>query len=163
MRWLRTVVFGATFICLVLNAVDAFAKKKEVYRSQPIPRSQIQIDPNVLEEHRKRFGQSAVGNRYLNKSKANSAPQIVETPVEKSAVDSLLELPVVPQVVGDYRYTPKYRWGKQKTLGELLRTNKSKIGPRKETSSEAQQQESAFKEAYQKVYGSGSKTELQPK
>jgi hypothetical protein len=166
MQILRILVFGTTFIYLSLVLADwVFAKPRDIHRAKPIPQSQVQIDPNVLQEHQKRFGQSAIGNRYLNRTRSNVAPlpQIVNTPVTQPTEDSLFELPVLPQTVGDYPYKPRYPWGRQRTLGELLRAdNKSKTGPQKELDLEAQE-ERAFKEAYKKVYGPGTKTQLEPK
>ncbi len=129
MQILRTIVFGTTFIYLLLGLVDwVSAKPKEVYRSKPIPQSQIQIDPSVLQEHQKRFGTTssvvAPPSRTKRPQKTNPQPQgpkIVETGVgPMTPVDQIMEKPVLPTRVGDYPYQYKYTWGKQKTLKEML-------------------------------------------
>jgi len=109
---------------LLICAPSVFAKKKA--DNSPFPKQQIQIDPNVLAEHQKRFGSTITKAPPLGKKLP--PPTAVRTEVGRSSVETILEMPVVPKMVGDIPYAPKYKWGKQPTLLEQLQT---KAGPRK--------------------------------
>jgi hypothetical protein len=115
---------------LLLGVVD-WASAKSKYRNKPPEQIRVQYDPEVLREYQQRFGKTEVGERYLKKQGTN-IPKIVGTRVGSptSAVDQILEMPILPQTVGGFPYRHKFKWGKQKTLTELL--NPAPKGPTKQ-------------------------------
>jgi hypothetical protein len=138
MQRIKIIVSGITLVYLLLGMGDwTYAKPREIHRSRPINPAQVQIDPNVLQEHQKRFGTTSVVTPPPPKRSQRATPQsqgrpkAVETGVgPMTPVDQLLELPVLPSRVGDYPYQHKYAWGKQKTLKEMMgKTTPAKKGP----------------------------------
>jgi hypothetical protein len=116
-------ITAIVIMVLLICAPPVFAKKK--VDNSPFPKQQIQIDPGVLAEHQKRFGPTIRKAPPLNK---RAAPAAIQTEVGRSSIDTILEMPVLPKMVGDVPYAPKYKWGKQPTLSQMLQT---KVGPRK--------------------------------
>ena len=98
MQFLRIIVFGATALWLLLGLVD-WASAKGRYNNKPV-QQQVEYDPEVLKDYQQRFGKSKIGEKYLKSH--HGTPKMVGTKVgdNKSTVDQILEMPVLPKTVG---------------------------------------------------------------